>query len=1338
MNKAVPWRIKGVPFDARAAAIEAARRSGLSLGEWLNTVIAEQAAADGKHEEEFDLDAKLDAVTARLATLRDRTSSDRDAIAGPTRRRVEPVRDRRPPVRDKMFESDARYVDHGHDDDHDHDRHDDHDGDAIPEARSSRDRSSRRDAPPRKDIAAEGLLENAIAAFDRRANRSSERTARALAQVADLIDTGHRGRERDDVALATIADRLNDIERRVAQPVATPTPDPHVRDVLVRLEQRIEGLATQPAAARIAVAARPVVPAAPRPVPAPAPVADPHVHEALARLERRLDTMAQREAARREAEVSHRPAPSIDEASRSEPPPATRREARQDFRQDQRQDSRQDSKQDSRSSVKRPLAAAIAEVARRQKELDDPFTAPDVPMRRVRPPEAVPSALETRLSTLIDRLERTTVRPADAGSGPDISGLQGNIDTLADRIETMRTEIAARQSASAPRGDGGIADMRREIAAMSRAVSNLAPRNTVTALETSIRDLSARVAESRMGGVGEAALAPVEGLVRELLAVVRNSATTPSIATLDRSIRSVAAKLEAFDGTAVADHDLARGIAEQTREIRDTLARILENQVPADRIEQGIAELATRVERIAIGGIDPLGRGEMAKSVSEIRSLLGDPAAENGALKMLERRLDTIAERVDAVFGARLDSMLAAQCDARNNAPDVDTLMADLGARIDRAVSGGLAAMESNVARLMETGRADTPSSHLETMVRDLATRLDATSASDASADALEAMNKQIAHLAKHFDRNDKTAETLVALQESVGDLFTRLDESQTAALDAAQSAARAVALDAVRDVADGSSELTREFSDLRALQDAADHRTHSTLTAVHDTLAKVVDRLSSLEDDFADVRATTRRPGASRAPGGRPEQARPRMPATGDRRATAVPPRDEADILIEPGLAFDRRRAVAESELSDPAAAPASDLASELSPGLSDVRPQASFIQAARRAAKAAGAIDTAPPSERTLAANTARAAPVDQVRAYYASRKRPILLGLAALMVVAGAFQVAKIATGEHGAPTPSATMQPTAPSLDVPRGKTDKPTPSGTAPENKPAAAAPEIAPSPGRRADAAPSSIEPASPAIDRLPVGAIARPEQTSDSNGAVRALAIAGDPSAQYELGVRYADGKLLARDQKLSQQWFEKAAAKGVAPAQYRLGAMYERGVGVTKDAALAKQWYMRAADGGNARAMHNLAVLYADGSGGKPDYAEAITWFRHAAELGVRDSQFNLAILYARGMGTAPNMVDSYIWFAAAAAQGDEDAGRKRDDVAARLPQNDLARAKALFAAFKPKPTDPAANEVLPPPGGWDAAARQAQSDKPQAQPDGKPVQPEAKPGRPKVSRL
>src|SRR6266851_2858790 len=45
--RSVPWHVKGVDRDAQETAREAARRSGLSVGEWLNSVIHDQAAAAG-------------------------------------------------------------------------------------------------------------------------------------------------------------------------------------------------------------------------------------------------------------------------------------------------------------------------------------------------------------------------------------------------------------------------------------------------------------------------------------------------------------------------------------------------------------------------------------------------------------------------------------------------------------------------------------------------------------------------------------------------------------------------------------------------------------------------------------------------------------------------------------------------------------------------------------------------------------------------------------------------------------------------------------------------------------------------------------------------------------------------------------------------------------------------------------------------------------------------------------------------------------------------------------------------------------------------------------------
>ncbi|MCC7348236.1 MAG: sel1 repeat family protein, partial [Variibacter sp.] len=171
--------------------------------------------------------------------------------------------------------------------------------------------------------------------------------------------------------------------------------------------------------------------------------------------------------------------------------------------------------------------------------------------------------------------------------------------------------------------------------------------------------------------------------------------------------------------------------------------------------------------------------------------------------------------------------------------------------------------------------------------------------------------------------------------------------------------------------------------------------------------------------------------------------------------------------------------------------------------------------------------------------------------------------------------------------------------------------------------------------------------------------------------------------------------------------RWFERAANRDLAPAQYRLGSLYEKGHGVKKDLDQARRLYRAAADKGHAKAMHNLAVLYAEGIGGKPDFRSAAEWFRRAAQHGVADSQYNLGILCARGLGAEQSLTESYQWFALAALQGDQDAAKKRDDVAARLDAQALALARAAVQGFKPQPQPEAAVTVATPAGGWDAAA-------------------------------
>ncbi|TNB48651.1 hypothetical protein FF124_05830 [Martelella lutilitoris] len=192
-----------------------------------------------------------------------------------------------------------------------------------------------------------------------------------------------------------------------------------------------------------------------------------------------------------------------------------------------------------------------------------------------------------------------------------------------------------------------------------------------------------------------------------------------------------------------------------------------------------------------------------------------------------------------------------------------------------------------------------------------------------------------------------------------------------------------------------------------------------------------------------------------------------------------------------------------------------------------------------------------------------------------------------------------------------------------------------------------------------------------------------------------------GNPDALYEIGVRYQEGLGLKRDPAEAAVWFDEAAERGSAPAAFQLGSLYEKGIGVDQDAAKAITLYRSAARAGNISAMHNLAVMLANGAGsGKPDFAEAAKWFREAAEHGVADSQFNLAILHARGAGVDADLAQSYKWFAIAAMNGDEEAAKRRNEVAEALSDADLNRGRKLAADWEAREALPAANIVTAPP--------------------------------------
>ena len=89
-------------------------------------------------------------------------------------------------------------------------------------------------------------------------------------------------------------------------------------------------------------------------------------------------------------------------------------------------------------------------------------------------------------------------------------------------------------------------------------------------------------------------------------------------------------------------------------------------------------------------------------------------------------------------------------------------------------------------------------------------------------------------------------------------------------------------------------------------------------------------------------------------------------------------------------------------------------------------------------------------------------------------------------------------------------------------------------------------------------------------------------------------LAKEGNPEAQYNLGLMYANGdKGAPEDDNEAVKWYLKAAQQGLAEAQYELGLSYYLGRGVPEDFISAYVWYSVSKTSGNENASLNIEFI-------------------------------------------------------------------------------------------------------------------------------------------------
>lgn len=883
-------------------------------------------------------------------------------------------------------------------------------------------------------------------------------------------------------------------------------------------------------------------------------------------------------------------------------------------------------------------------------------------MKALAPLSETLTGLRTDMSRLTERLER----PADPAMPPAVDAIRSDIEQLRATLGDLAT--------------------RDEITALDRAVRDVAqhleqgrPTKDVVTLANSVAAIFRRV-ETLSGEIADGVHGRLEGEIEQIRT------------RIDEASR------------AGADRFAIEFLASQIVDLRQELSGRAEPQ-QIERLSGEVASLGRQITELRDNQVGRSDFAALKSSLEDVCAALGRTVAAQEAstvpeqLETLSRRLDALASRAEPE-PANLDPIaeqlsfltdrMAAMTDSRLEQTEaLAAKMEHLSSQLASVADGTshdvlLKRFDRIEEELRQVGQqADT--STVELMLRTISERFEQPLPSHADLDALE---QRIAALA------DRIVEPSAdPLRQVFDEATSQLKKMQDETASIVERAARSALQDIHRDApASGDFDALKQgFVELKALQSRSDKKAQETLRAIRDALETLVSRYPGpmLQTGRSGQVQSTAGQGAGDMPSAdRLEAAVRRLHAAAlSQIAETSEPSDAPDVLSPVAAAGSETPRV-------PAAASA--------PRESDLgNVRANFIAAARRASQTSlpeKLGSAAPPlveppapvkdASEAAAENPGSSTPslIERLRRSLDARRRPLLFGLAFLVLAAGAAQIlANRPDAQEASAVPLHTVAeapPPAPPADI--------VTASASPAEASLLQGSSLASLP------APQKIR-----VDPGTVGDL--PAQVP---AALREAALAGDAMAVYEIATRASEGRELTHDPILAAHLYESAARAGFAPAQERLAMLYEKGVGLLRDPRLALTWYERAAVVGNVRAMHNLATLLASGVDGKPDYPGALRWYTEAAEAGLQDSQFNLGVLFARGIGTRTDFAKAFQWFSLAAAQGDAEAAKKRDDVAARLTASELAAAKTAVGRWQPRPVDPTANGTAPAPRGRTAA--------------------------------
>src|SRR5580692_8342398 len=165
--------------------------------------------------------------------------------------------------------------------------------------------------------------------------------------------------------------------------------------------------------------------------------------------------------------------------------------------------------------------------------------------------------------------------------------------------------------------------------------------------------------------------------------------------------------------------------------------------------------------------------------------------------------------------------------------------------------------------------------------------------------------------------------------------------------------------------------------------------------------------------------------------------------------------------------------------------------------------------------------------------------------------------------------------------------------------------------------------------------------------------------QSADAIAAYRKAIDKGSTAAMVELGILYAAGSGVAKDEAQARALFERAAAAGNPRGVTRLTALSGGGAaGPPTDPAEARAMLIKAAEANSAEAQFQLGVMYAEGTGGPKDDAAARAMFEKAGAQNHAEALDWAGNFAETGRGGPKNADAAKAYYQQAAALGNEDA--------------------------------------------------------------------------------